>query len=449
MKKFLAAIMIAMLSMGSVANADARVIERGSAATVRNQRLKDGDEVSLPQMELPSMTEAPPVEEPEEEPPFDWTEWADPAKRPKVDEDNKPKEGLPDYTEPGVETEPSKPPEPEPPKVEQDEGLEFKVVHRDGVMAFALIADHERYELRPTLARGIIPGRATVKSMSGGATAAINASYFGLSGEIYGVTKLDGLIVGTTYYTRSAMGVRDDGSTIFGRVSYRGVLKLKGATVNVGGVNCERSADSLVVYNNYQGATTRTNDFGTEVVIDRNGVVQSVSIDKGNNAIPSGGYVLSGHGTAATTLKKLRAGDTVQFEQSIIDADGAGDFDGAWQVVGAGPRLVRDGRVYVNVVQEEFPSDIRVGRAPRSAVGVTKYGDYIFAVVDGRQAHSKGCTLQEWAAILLNDFGAVNAINLDGGGSTELVVKGNIVNSPSDGRERPVADALLIVKKSN
>ena len=79
MKKFLAAIMIAMLSMGSVANADARVIERGSAATVRNQRLKDGDEVSLPQMELPSMTEEPAVEEPEEEPPFDWTEWADPT----------------------------------------------------------------------------------------------------------------------------------------------------------------------------------------------------------------------------------------------------------------------------------------------------------------------------------------------------------------------------------
>ncbi len=116
-------------------------------------------------------------------------------------------------------------------------------------------------------------------------------------------------------------------------------------------------------------------------------------------------------------------------------------------MIGAGPRLVKDGTIYVNVDEEEFPNDIRLGRAPRSAVGVTQYGDYIFAIVDGRQAHSKGCTLQEWAAILLNDFSAVNAINLDGGGSTELVVKGDIVNSPSDGKERPVGDALLIVKK--
>lgn len=447
MKKFLAAILIAMFSMGSLANADARVIERGSAATVRNQKLKDGDEVMLPKMELPSMAEEPPVEEPEEEPPFDWTEWADPKNRPKVEEDNKPKENLPDYTEPGVETEPSKPPAPEQPSMEEVEGVEFKMVHRNGVMAFALIADHEKYELRPALARGIIPGRGTVKSMSAGTLAAINASYFGMNGEIYGVTKIDGTIVGTTYYTRSAMGVNADGSTFFGRVSYRGVLKIKGAKVNISGVNCERTADSLIVYNAYQGATTRTNDYGTEVVMDGDGVVQSVYVDKGNNAIPEGGYVLSAHGTSAPLLKKLRTGDRITFEESIIDEDGAGDFNGALQVIGAGPRLVRDGKVYVNVIQEQFPNDIRVGRAPRSAVGVTKYGDYIFAVVDGRQAHSKGCTLQEWAAILLNDFGAVNAINLDGGGSTELVVKGNIVNSPSDGRERPVADALLIVKK--
>ena len=52
------------------------------------------------------------------------------------------------------------------------------------------------------------------------------------------------------------------------------------------------------------------------------------------------------------------------------------------------------------------------------------------------------------AALLLNDFGAVNVINLDGGGSTELVVKGNVVNSPSDGREHPIANALPIVEKA-
>ena len=127
--------------------------------------------------------------------------------------------------------------------------------------------------------------------------------------------------------------------------------------------------------------------------------------------------------------------------------DDYGNFDDAIHIVGAGPRLVMGGQVYVTADEESFPNNISVGRAPRAAFGVTMYGDYIFAVVDGRQAHSRGCTLQEWADILVNQFGAVDAINLDGGGSAELIVKGNIVNSPSDGKERPVASALMIVPK--
>ena len=113
----------------------------------------------------------------------------------------------------------------------------------------------------------------------------------------------------------------------------------------------------------------------------------------------------------------------------------------------ANTALVKNGEVYVTADAEQFPADIRVGRAPRSAVGVTQYGDYIFAVADGRQAHSKGCTLLEWAQILRNSFGAVQAINLDGGGSTELIFKGSLVNKPSDGYERLVGDALTILRK--
>ena len=67
--------------------------------------------------------------------------------------------------------------------------------------------------------------------------------------------------------------------------------------------------------------------------------------------------------------------------------------------------------------------------------------------MDGRQAHSHGCTLEEWADILLNHFGAFNAINLDGGGSSALVVKDFLVNSPSDGRERAVGSLLTILPK--
>jgi len=301
--------------------------------------------------------------------------------------------------------------------------------------------------MRPVLARGQVPGRATVSQMNPpDAIATINASYFATNGVILGNTKIDGRTAGTTSYIRSAVGIRADGSTIFGRQTYRGVLQFGGNEVVVDGVNCERGANGVVVYNAWQGASTGTNDFGVELVVD-GGVVTNIFKNDGNNFIPPDGFVISAHGTAAENFAEVQIGDEIKFDEDYINVEQGADFNEAIHIIGAGPTLVKHGEVYVTADAEQFPNDIRVGRAPRSAVGITQYGDYIFAVVDGRQGHSKGCTLQEWARILKENFGAVEAINLDGGGSTALVVKGDMVNIPSDGHERPVGDALTILRR--
>ncbi len=334
-----------------------------------------------------------------------------------------------------------------PPPVEEVEGLEFLVYHQNGVMAFAIIADHEKYQMRPVLAKGKVPGRATVSQMNApNAIATINASYFGVSGVLYGNTKIDGMTAGTTYFIRSAMGINADGSIVFGRQAYHGVIQFNDEEFAVNGVNCERNADSVVIYNAWQGATTGTNDSGDELIV-RDGIVENIFRGKGNNYIPPDGYVVSAHGSAREFFSAVEVGDEINFEEDFIDVEHEEDFNAAIHILGAGPTLVKDGEIYVTADAEQFPTDIRVGRAPRSAVGITQYGDYIFAVVDGRQAHSKGCTLTEWARILKNNFGAVEAINLDGGGSTELFFKGALINSPSDGHERLVGDALTILPK--
>ncbi len=335
----------------------------------------------------------------------------------------------------------------EPPQFEEVEGLEFLVYHQDGVMAFAIIADHEKYQLRPVLAKGQVRGRATVSQMNApDAISTINASYFAPSGEILGNTKIDGLTAGTTYFIRSAIGIREDGTTIFGRQTWRGVLQFNGNEVVVDGVDCERPENGVIVYNGWYAQQTGTNNFGVELVVRGDEVVE-INRDAGNSWIPRDGYVISAHGTAAENFAAVYVGDKISFDEDFINVEHGADFNEAIHIIGAGPTLVKDGEVYVTADAEQFPNDIRVGRAPRSAVGITQYGDYIFAVVDGRQAHSKGCTLEEWARILKNSFGAVEAINLDGGGSTELVFKGQLVNKPSDGRERPVGDALTIIRR--
>ncbi len=352
-----------------------------------------------------------------------------------------------EYKQPPIYEEDEKPPKNDTPVIDnENEGLEFLIYNKNGVMAFAIIADHEKYQLRQILAKNQIRGRATVSQMTKTLDdiAIINASYFMPYGSLIGVAKIDGEIIGKDDFYRSAIGIYDDGTTIFGRVRYQGEIEYYGNSFPIYGVNCERGENSLVVYNDYFGATTGTNNFGVEVLVS-DGIITDIFYDKGNNAIPADGYVISAHGAAAEFLKMMNVGDSITINQEIVSDDG--NFNEVPNIIGAGPRLVMDGKVFVTAADENFPADIRVGRAPRSAVGVTVYGDYILAVVDGRQAHSKGCTLQEWADILLNEFGAFNAINLDGGGSTELIVKDNIVNKPSDGHERLIGNAIAILPR--
>ena len=354
-------------------------------------------------------------------------------------------------TNPPIENPPVVNPQPiETPQTEippQDgEGLEFLVYNQNGVMAFAIIAAHEYYKVRPVIAGNRIQGRATLTQISRdyNETAMINASYFDRDGSIIGIFQIDDMLVSRGDYTRSAIGIKPDGTIIFGKLGYHGVFEINGNEFTISGINCDRPKDSIVLYNNRFGVSTNTNDSGVELII-RNGVITSVMRGKGNNYIPSDGYIISAQGNSRELFQDVYVGDYVNLQQELLEENES--FSGAVHIVGVGPRLVKNGQIYVTADEEYFPADIRVGRAPRSAFGVTKYGDYIFAVVDGRQAHSRGCTLQEWADILINQFGAVDAINLDGGGSTELIVKENIVNSPSDGSERPVGSALMILPK--
>ena len=107
---------------------------------------------------------------------------------------------------------------------------------------------------------------------------------------------------------------------------------------------------------------------------------------------------------------------------------------------------MKDGQVDITSAQEQIGVDVTGAKAPRTAVGILKNGNVMFAVLDGRQSHSKGMMLDEFARFLIG-MEVVDAVNFDGGGSSELVIGGKIVNSPSDGRQRPVATALTAVRR--
>lgn len=111
------------------------------------------------------------------------------------------------------------------------------------------------------------------------------------------------------------------------------------------------------------------------------------------------------------------------------------------EAVGGGPRLLSNGQISIDSGDEGFDNGFVNFKYPRTAVGITQDGSHLILVaVDGHQAASEGISLYDLAAVLKR-YGAYDAINLDGGGSTTMAVNGVSVN---DGMERPVADMLLV-----
>lgn len=298
------------------------------------------------------------------------------------------------------------------------------------------------YKLMPALSNGEIRGLDTLKNIvrQENAVVGINASYFNADGSIIGLLKMNGEFVSMPDIQRSAVGMMPDGSLIFGAPAYSAKVQLPdSSTINIDAINYERGPNGCVVYNKYFGSSTLTNDYGDEYIVVDGKVVQ-INLNKGNSIIPEDGFVLSAHGDARAVLSKLKQGQRVEIKHNITQP-----WDKAVHILGAGPMLVKNGKIFLTTQQEEFLPDIAYGRAPRSAVAMAKDGSIILVVVDGRSSDSIGMTLYELADFMVKQ-GALYAINLDGGGSSEMVINGNIVNNPSDGNERRLGSALVICK---
>jgi len=288
---------------------------------------------------------------------------------------------------------------------------------------------------------------------------AINGDFYASGGIPTGTQVLDGILLKRPYAGRSVFGSTSEKQPFIEVVSFTGQIGAgDSSTLEIDGVNEARDTDKLVLYNKYFGLTTQTNYWGTEITAQYltgqlavNDTLAVLALTKdsvqatghGNNAIPSDGMVISGHGTCRDFLNEhVFVGDTLSVilelppvSQSILE------------LVGGGPRLIRDGTATVESVSEGFGQSFASDRHPRTAVGFSEDSTKLyFFTVDGRQAgYSVGMSLYELADYML-EWDVYQGMNLDGGGSTTMVVRGQVVNSPSDtGGERSVANALMAI----
>jgi len=321
----------------------------------------------------------------------------------------------------------------------------------DGPFTFQILEvdpRHPAVNVLPVRARDQAIGRETVSGMARrlGATAAVNGGYFTTTGPYaggsQGVFLSNREVVGSPAGSRPRTALvfcaeKDDVERLeFEAVGYAGEARSStGSTAKVTGLHRARGAEDLIVYRPLMGERTLTDGAGVEARIDSQGIVLDLADGAGNVVIPRDGYVLSGAGAAAEWLR----GNARPGARITLDVNLKASACAASDITGGGPRLVRGGKV--DLGEEGFAHE-KV-RHPRTAVGVTAAGLLLFLTLDGRQARSAGMTLRELAEEMI-ELGAVEAMNLDGGGSTAMVVRNEIRNSPSDGRERSVSDAILI-----
>jgi exopolysaccharide biosynthesis protein len=325
-------------------------------------------------------------------------------------------------------------------------------------------------------------GREAVGSLAArhGAVAAVNADFFPYTGDPVNITIRDGELLSESLPHRVALGITSDGQVRFDNLLTVGSLMgSDGVIGGLDGINRIAGKDEIVALTPAFGQRTRAAAGTTMVLLsganlpvrigqDQTAVAGDLLQGDPKGAIPSGGVVLVGDGRGADWLRThITNGGSVRFRFDCISnplpagpyrkdlASRAASFRGraiksVWtdmrQAVGGGPWLVRDGKPAVDGLAENLDeTHFTMARHPRTAAGVTASGDLLLVAVDGRQEGvSRGMSLPELADYMMK-LGATQAINLDGGGSTAMAIRGGYVNSPSDGSPRAIASALLVL----
>jgi hypothetical protein len=309
-----------------------------------------------------------------------------------------------------------------------------------------------------------LAARALTTHLGAGALAAINADFFMTPGGTPVGAHVEGGRVLVGPGARPLYAIDHTGAHWAGQGALRGFVVVAGDSVPLAQLNRPLAGGrhqpvrpGVGLFDEWYGDSIPAAAIGATVrrrdAADTEGVVIATGSGAGPMRPDAHHVALRAEGAAAGAwLARLEPGDTVRWWARVVPADGlasgsaAAPADGsAAEAVGGFPMLVEEGR---GVYDEQAGVIATFGpvRHPRTAVAWDEARRRIFwVVVDGRQApYSDGMSLPELEWLLLR-LGASHAINLDGGGSTALVLGGRLANRPSDAAgERAVANVLAL-----
>jgi len=333
-----------------------------------------------------------------------------------------------------------------------------------GVVAIQILRiDPSKADLRCALAQDRPMSLESVPEIAARhkAIAAINAGFFVVkNGDPAGVLELDHELVSDAALTRGAIGiVRAPGKPLrllFDRLSASMTLAYRQGsdevTVPIDGVDTTRARTKLMLYTPRFGPDSDTADTGVEWQLAGSPLrVTDRRPNAGKTPIPKDGAVLSFGGTVLPSgLETLDRDQVVSLNTQFQTRLGTPvvEWSLANDIVSGAGLLIRNGQVLTDWADEQLRAGFNTERHPRTMIGTSRGGTIWLVTVDGRNPDvSVGMSFGELQKLAAG-LNLENALNLDGGGSTTMVVGGVVVNHPSDKTgPRKVSDALLVVPR--
>ena len=344
------------------------------------------------------------------------------------------------------------------------DGVEYaRVEHKigeDPVKIDLLRLDLKKVRIDVKMANDTVIGTETTSSIAKrhNAVAAINGGFFRLdtsefAGEPANFLKVDGKVLSEGSNNRIVFGLKNESDrthVFFYHPEVKFELKIGEEIVAVNGINREVKPNELVVYTHEYDRMTPLKLGCSAFSISENKVNTVSQISR--IRIPEYGYVVIGCNEAMERLSNLIKKDDKVYVNSTLSSELPSSHLSHYVVkmlvkedaVAGVSQLVKDGKIHLTWEEEKASRAFAENRHPRTAVAKMKDGKLLMVTVDGRQPGvSVGMSLRELAEYLLS-IGAVDAMNLDGGGSTTMVLDGKVVNTPSGSVERKVGDALIV-----
>jgi len=290
--------------------------------------------------------------------------------------------------------------------------------------------------IEPAIASSKLSGKSKISDIAEreNAIVAINGGYFKpQTGTPLGTLMINKKIYTGPIYNRVGIGFFDNGYNM-ARLELEAKVKTNIGELKIDNINQPRMLSThVIVFTGDWGKTSpKAPKYGINAII-RNGKIVKTSVEPCE--IPKNGYIISGPESKIKPFLNSR--------KFNLDVRMSPDWKGVNHILSGGPYLVRDGEIYVDMTAEKLGSI--GGRNPRTAIGYTKDNHLILLTADGREGASIGLTLNELASIM-KQLGCVNAMNLDGGGSTVMYINGQVVNKPAVQGGIPLSHTLVIRK---